>query len=308
MWGGTKRNDPEGAIRAAVDHGINLIDTAPMYGYGRSEELVGDALKGLRDKVVLATKCGMVWYKKEGDKFFDANDTGRAENGENKKYEVYINLRPAMIRYEVEESLRRLKTDRIDLYQTHWQDSTTRTEDVMAELMRLKQEGKIRAIGCSNATIDQMKRYQAIGQLDTDQEQYSMLQRQHEAANLPFCRENNIAFLAYSPMALGILSGKIGANHEFGPGDVRRSNPWYQKEARPKVDALLDVIRSVAEEKGVTIAQTVIAWTLEQPGCSHALVGARDPDQAIANAKAGEVELTEEEIRTIRKAMDQTTL
>jgi methylglyoxal reductase len=134
MWGGTKRNNPEGAIRAAVDHGINLIDTAPMYGYGRSEELVGDALKGLRDKVVLATKCGMVWYKKEGDKFFDSNDTGRAENEEDKKYEVYINLRPAMIRYEVEKSLRRLKTDRIDLYQTHWQDSTTKTEDVMAEL------------------------------------------------------------------------------------------------------------------------------------------------------------------------------
>jgi methylglyoxal reductase len=308
MWGGSKRNDPEGAIRAAVDHGINLIDTAPMYGYGRSEELVGDALKGLRDKVVLATKCGMVWYKKEGDKFFDANDTGRAENEEDKKYEVYINLRPAMIRYEIEESLRRLKTDRIDLYQTHWQDSTTKTEDVMAELMNLKQEGKIRAIGCSNATIDQMKRYQAVGELDADQEQYSMLQRQHERDNLSFCQKNDIAFLAYSPMALGILSGKIGPNHEFGEGDIRQSNAWYQKEARPKVDALLDVIRSVAEDKGITIAQTVIAWTLEQPGCSHALVGARDGDQAIANAKAGEVELTEEEIRTIRKVVDQTKL
>jgi methylglyoxal reductase len=174
MWGGTKRNDPEGAIRAAIDHGINLIDTAPMYGYGRSEELVGDALKGVRDAVVLATKCGMVWYKKEGDKFFDANEEGRAKSEEDKRYEVYINLRPAMIRYEIEESLRRLKTDRIDLYQTHWQDSTTKTEDVMAELMKLKQEGKIRAIGCSNASIDQMKRYQAVGQLDTDQEQYSI--------------------------------------------------------------------------------------------------------------------------------------
>ncbi len=285
MWGGTKRNDPQGAIRAAVDHGINLIDTAPMYGYGKSEELVGDALKGLRDKVVLATKCGMVWYKKEGDKFFDANETGRAENEEDKKYEVYINLRPAMIRSEIEQSLRRLKTDRIDLYQTHWQDSATKTEDVMAELIKLKQEGKIRAIGCSNAAIDQMKRYQASGQLDADQEQYSMLQRQHEADNLPFCQANDIAFLAYSPMALGILSGKIGPNHEFGQGDVRQSNPWYQKEARPKVDALLDVIRSVAEDKGATIAQTVIAWTLEQPGCSHALVGARDADRQLRMRK-----------------------
>ena len=308
MWGGTKKNDPEGAIRAAIDHGINLIDTAPMYGYGHSEELVGAALKGIRDKVVLATKCGMVWYKNEGDKFFDASDTGEAESEVDKKYEVYINLRPAMIRYEIEESLRRLKTDRIDLYQTHWQDSTTRTEDVMAELLLLKQEGKIRAIGCSNATVEQMDRYRSIGQLDTDQEQYSMLQRQHEADNLSYCHDHHVAFLAYSPMALGILSGKIGPDHQFGEGDVRRGNPWYQKENRSKVDALLDVIRSVAEGKGITVAQTVIAWTLAQPGCTHALVGARNPDQAIANAKAGEVELTQDEVRIIRKVVDQTKL
>lgn len=308
MWGGTKGNDPAGAIHAAIDHGINLIDTAPMYGYGHSEELVGAALKGLRDKVVLATKCGMVWYKQEGDKFFDASETGEAESEADRKYEVYINLRPAMIRYEIEESLRRLKTDRIDLYQTHWQDSTTRTEDVMAELLSLKQEGKIRAIGCSNATVEQMERYLSVGQLDTDQEQYSMLQRQHEADNLIFCRDHQLAFLAYSPMALGILSGKIGPNHVFGEGDVRRGNPWYQPENRSKVDALLSVIRSVAEDKGVTIAQTVIAWTVAQPGCSHALVGARNPDQAIANAKAGEIQLTDDEIRAIRKVVNQTSL
>jgi methylglyoxal reductase len=308
MWGGTKKNDPPGAIRAAIDHGINLIDTAPMYGYGHSEELVGAALQGIRDKVVLATKCGMVWYKQEGDKFFDASETGEAESEADKKYEVYINLRPAMIRHEIEESLRRLKTDRIDLYQTHWQDSTTRTEDVMAELLLLKQEGKIRAIGCSNATVEQMKRYLSVGQLDTDQEQYSMLQRQHEEDNLIFCRDHQLAFLAYSPMALGILSGKIGPDHVFGPGDVRRGNPWYQPENRSKVDALLDVVRSIAESKGVTIAQMVIAWTIAQPGCSHALVGARNPEQAIANAKAGEIELTKDDLQIIRKVVNHTKL
>ena len=178
----------------------------------------------------------------------------------------------------------------------------------MAELMSLKQEGKIRAIGCSNATLEQLESYRSVGQLDTDQEQYSMLQRQHEADNLPYCYEHQLAFLAYSPMALGILSGKIGANHEFGEGDVRRGNPWYQKENRSKVDALLDVIQSVAEAKTLTIAQTVIAWTLQQKGCTHALVGARNPDQAIANARAGEVELTSDEIRIIRKVVDQTKL
>ena len=243
MWGGTKKNDPEGAIHAAVDHGINLIDTAPMYGYGRSEELVGQAIKSIRDRVVLASKCGLVWYKKEGDKIFDANEEGRAESEDDKSYEVYINLKPAMIRYEIDESLRRLKTDRIDLYQTHRQDSTTRTEDVMAELMLLKQEGKIRAIGCSNATVEHMGRYRSAGQLDTDQEQYSMLQRQQEAHNLSFCRENDIAFLAYSPLALGILTGKIGPKHDFGRGDLRWNNPGSQKEQQPQVDALLEVVR-----------------------------------------------------------------
>jgi methylglyoxal reductase len=178
----------------------------------------------------------------------------------------------------------------------------------MAELLSLKQEGKIRAVGCSNATTEQMERYQSVGQLDTDQEQYSMLQRQHEADNLRYCHDHKIAVLAYSPMALGILSGKIGADHQFGEGDVRRGNPWYQKENRSKVDALLGVVRSVAEDKGLTVAQTVIAWTLQQKGCTHALVGARTPDQAMANARAGEVELTEDEIRIIRKVVDQTKL
>jgi aryl-alcohol dehydrogenase-like predicted oxidoreductase len=308
MWGGTKRNDPEGAIHAAIDHGINLIDTAPIYGYGHSEELVGNALQGRRDKVILATKCGLVWYKKEGHKFLDATEQGLAESERDKKYEIYINLRPAMIRHEIEESLRRLKTDYIDLYQTHWQDSTTPTEDAMAELVKLKQEGKIRAIGCSNATVEQMKRYQSVGQLDVDQEQYSMLQRQHEADSLPFCAENNIAFLAYSPLALGILTGKIGPDQEFGEGDLRRKDPWYQKENRPKVDKLLDAIRSISDAKGVTVGQAVMAWTLAQLGCSHVLIGGRSPDQAIANAKAWEVKLTEEEIKTIRMAVDVTSL
>ncbi|MBV9674515.1 MAG: aldo/keto reductase [Verrucomicrobia bacterium] len=308
MWGGTKKNDPEGAIKAAIDHGITLIDTAPMYGYGHSEELVGKALEGCRDRVILATKCGLVWNRKEGVKFFDANEEGRAEEDDPNKREVYINLRPEVIRRELEESLRRLKTDRIDLYQTHYQDTTTPIEDTMAELLRLKDEGKIRAIGCSNATVEQMQQYRSSGELDSDQEEYSMLEREQEAANLPFCAKNRIAFLAYSPLALGILTGKIGPDHEFGQGDLRKTNPWYQKAHRQKIDHLLDVLRAVAEAKGLTISQAVIAWTLAQTGCSHALVGARNADQAAANAKAGDIEFGIEEIRAIREAVDQTKL
>jgi aryl-alcohol dehydrogenase-like predicted oxidoreductase len=304
MWGGTDRNDPVGAIHAAIDHGINLIDTAPMYGYGHSEQVVGEAIKDRRDKVVLATKCGLNWWSDEGDKFFEGDEFGRAED--EPKYKVFKNLRPKEIRYEVEQSLKRLQTDRIDLYQTHWQDSTTATEDAMAELVRLKEEGKIRAIGCSNAAPDQMRRYLSVGQLDSDQEQYSMLQRQHEPTNLAFCAENNIALLAYSPLALGILSGKIDANRKFNRGDVRLANPWYQPENRPKVDQLLKAIQAVADAKGATISQVVIAWTVSQHGCTHALVGARNGEQAMANAKAGEIELSAEELKALRRAVEAT--
>jgi methylglyoxal reductase len=304
MWGGTDGNDPVGAIHTAIDHGINLIDTAPMYGYGHSEEVVGEAIKDRRDQVVLATKCGLNWWSAEGDKFFESDEFGRAK--EDPKYQVYKNLRPKEIRYEVEQSLKRLQTDRIDLYQTHWQDPTTATEDAMAELVRLKEEGKIRAIGCSNATPEQMQRYLSIGQLDTDQEQYSMLQRQHEPGNLAFCTENNIGFLAYSPLALGILSGKVDANRKFNRGDVRLANPWYQPENRPKVDQLLKAVQAVADAKGATISQVVIAWTVSQPGCTHALVGARNGEQAMANAKAGAIELTADELKALRAAVEAT--
>src|SRR5260370_41709002 len=171
MWGGTDRNDPVGAIHAAICHGINLIDTAPMYGYGHSEQVVGEAIKDRRDKVVLATKCGLNWWSEEGDKFFEGDEFGRAED--EPKYKVYKNLRLKEIRYEAEQSLKRLQTDRIDLYQTHWQDSTTATEDAMAELVRLKEEGKIRAIGWSNAIPYHMRRYLSLAQFDTDHEQHS---------------------------------------------------------------------------------------------------------------------------------------
>ena len=306
MWGGTDKNDPTGAIHAAIDHGITLFDTAPMYGYGHSEEVVGQALKGRRDKVVLATKCGLNWWSKEGEKFFDANELGRADD--EIKHEVFRNLRPKEIRYELEQSLRRLQTEWIDLYQTHWQEATTPLEDTMAELLKMKQEGKIRAIGCSNATIDQLKRYLAVGELDSDQEQYSMLQRQHEQANLSFCAEQQIALLAYSPLALGILSGKIGSGRKFNRGDVRVTNPWYQPENRSKVDRLLAKLQDVAVAKGATVSQVVVAWTISQHGCSHALVGARDAEQAAANAKAGELELTADELKSIRRIVDETNL
>ena len=167
MWGGTDEKESIETIHAALDAGITLIDTAPIYGFGLSERLVGEAVRDRRDKAVLATKCSMVCNTQEGEHKFDADVLGPAENGH---IQVYVNLRPESIRQEIEESLRRLQTDHIDLYQTHWQDETTPIEDTMATLLDLKQEGKIRAIGVSNATSKHMEQYRALGPIDSDQE------------------------------------------------------------------------------------------------------------------------------------------
>lgn len=300
-WGGTDENESVAAIRAAMDEGINLIDTAPAYGFGRSEELVGDAIRGRRDKAIIATKCALMWDQPAGKElgtfFFDSD----GESFETKKPDrkVYRLLSPDSIRRELEASLRRLKTDYIDLYQTHWQDPTTPIADTMACLLDLKKRGKIRAIGVCNATPVQMDAYRAAGQLDSDQEPYSMLDRGIESSQLPYCRTGNIAVLAYSPLALGILTGKITADRTFPASDIRASNPRFGAENRAKVLAMLDAFQPIARKHKLTTAQLVIEWTLAQPGVTHALIGARNPKQAKENAAAGRGLLTPEDVNAI---------
>ncbi len=302
MWGGTEEQEAVRAIETALDHGVNFLDTAPVYGFGRSEEVVGEVIAKRREDVVLATKCGLRWDLQEGDFHFSANDKGMDSDGDIK---VYKYLAPASIREEVERSLKRLRTDYIDLYQTHWQETTTPIEDTMAELLKLKHQGKIRAIGCSNATPGQMQEYLANGQLDCDQERYSMLDRDHESDDLPFCAEHDIAFLAYSPLALGLLTGKIGPEREFGEGDLRQTKPRFSVDNRRKVRHMLDRFEPIAKEHDCTLAQLVIAWTVHQPGCTHALVGARTVQQATENAAAGDIELTQDELTRMRAAIDE---
>ncbi|NLU47229.1 MAG: aldo/keto reductase [Syntrophomonadaceae bacterium] len=287
-WGGTDEDESIRTIHAALDAGINFIDTAPVYGLGLSEEIVGKAVKGKRDKVIIATKCGLVWHTQQGVYFID-------EYGN----PVHKYLGPESVRYEVEQSLRRLQTDYIDLYQTHWQDVTTPIEDTMAELVRLKEEGKIRAIGVSNATVEEMERYCKLGAIDSDQEKYSMLDRQLEETNLPWCLKNQVAFLAYSPLAQGLLTGKIGPDRVFSDDDSRSTNPRYSVENRIKIRSLLDGIQPYADKYALTLGQMVIAWTLAQPGVTHALVGARTPEQAIENATAGKVEVDPDDLQVI---------
>ncbi len=303
MWGGQDEQQAIRSIHAAIDAGINFIDTAPIYGFGASEELLGRALAGKRDQVVLASKCGMVWDTDKGDFFFHSDeDKWRKDGG---KYKVMKYLGPESIRQEIEASLKRLQTDTIDLYQTHWQESTTPIEETMGCLMELKQEGKIRAIGVSNATPQQMDQYRKVGPIDSDQEKYSMLDREMEEANLPYVEKNDIAFLAYSPIAQGLLTGKMDENYTFDDSDLRKGNKRFGVENRKKVQAMLSDFQPVADKHDISLTQLVVAWTIAQPGCSHALVGARNEKQARENAAAGNVELSQEDLQTINDALDK---
>ncbi len=298
MWGGTEEKDAVRAIHAALDNGITAIDTAPVYGFGFSEELVGKAIKDRRNSVVVATKCGLIWHAARGTHAFDSDKQAFRPSG---SIHVYRCLAPETIRYEVEQSLRRLQTGYVDLYQTHWQDPTTPIEETMAELLKLKQEGKIRAIGVSNATPTQMSAYRAAGGLDSDQEKYSMLDRKMESGQLAYCQKNSIAFLAYSPLALGLLTGTISGETVFGEGDLRRNNPRFAPDNLAKVSALLDELRPIAGQYDITLPQLVIAWTLQQPGCTHALVGARSERHARENALAGAVNMSEDDLTAMNK-------
>ena len=301
MWGGSDESDSIAAVHAALDAGINLIDTAPIYGFGRSEEIVGKALRDRRHRAVLATKCGMVCDPTRGELKFRSDVAGPNPNGH---ISIHVFCGPPSIRREVEASLRRLGTDYLDLYQTHWQESTTPIEDTMDALLRLKEEGKIRAVGVCNATSSQMERYRRAGQLDSDQERFSMLDRGIELDQLPYCREHGLAVLAYSPLGQGLLTGKVGPERKFSESDQRHRDPRFSVENRKRVIAVLERCRPLAEDLGVSLAQLVIAWTVHQPGLTHALVGARNAQQAQENAAAGDVVLTDEQLHALSEAVE----
>lgn len=294
MWGGTDDAAAEDAIRAGLDAGITLIDTAPAYGLGHAETVVGRALKGRRDQVVIATKCGLVWHARRGPYFF--SQAGLP---------VHRDLGAAAIRHEVDESLRRLQTDRIDLYITHWQDPTTPIAETVATLKDLQAEGKILAFAASNTSPDDLAAYRAAGGIAAVQEEFSMLQRRIQTTHLPACRDAGIAVMGYSVLALGLLSGGITADRVFSGDDQRREDPRFSPENRARVDRLMQVIRPIAKAQGASPSQVVIAWTLAQPGMTFALCGARNPAQARENAAAGRLRLTRSDLQEITEAIDR---
>jgi aryl-alcohol dehydrogenase-like predicted oxidoreductase len=301
FWGGTDEKESIEAIHASLDEGVNLIDTAPIYGFGIAEEIVGRALKGRRDKAVIATKVGMRWNTDEG--VFDTHADDKAPSPTPSKYRIHKYLGPDSIRYEVEQSLRRLGTDYIDLYQTHWQEATTPIEVTMEALVKLRQEGKIRAIGVSNVTVEQLKRY---GVVASAQQKFSLLDRGIvKDGVVDYCMRNRIAILSYFTMEQGLLTGGMSPDRVFRDGDTRRTNPLFRPESIRKVNAVVADMRPFAEKYKATIPQAMIALTAAQPGITHVLVGARDAAQARENARGGCLEFSAEDLAAMNKLGDR---
>ncbi len=283
FFGAVDDTESVGAIQAAIDSGVSLIDTAPAYGAGHAEEVVGRAIAGRRDSVVLATKCGIIRT---------ADDFVR-------------NLKPESIRREIDDSLRRLGVETIDLYQIHWPDPDTPLEDSVNELLKQQQAGKFRYLGVSNFPPELLDQIRSMTNVVSTQPQYSMLDRRIEADVLPYVREHGMGVLSYGTLAGGILTGKFREIPSFDEGDNRSAfYDFFREPLWSGIQALLDEIRAVAADRGVTPAQVAINWTFRQPGVSTALVGAKRADQAIANAAAGEWTLSDEEVDRITRAID----
>jgi aryl-alcohol dehydrogenase-like predicted oxidoreductase len=259
MWGGTDETESISTIRAALDHGVNVIDTAPAYGFGRSEEIVGKAIAEgrLRDRVVIATKVGLEW--KDGS--------------------VFRNASRDRINREVEDSLRRLRTDYIDVYQVHWPDPLVPIEETAAAMQMLFKQGKIRAIGVSNFSLEQLERFRSVAPLHVLQSPYNMFERDIETDLLPYCRRNKIATFGYGALCRGLLSGRMRPHTTFEGDDLRRTDPKFQQPRFGQYLAAVQRLDQLAQERfGKHVIELAVRWMLDQ-GITTALWGARHPGQ-----------------------------
>lgn len=279
-WGDQDDEDSVNAIHAALEAGMNWIDTAAVYGLGHSEEVVGRAIRGITQKPYLFTKCERRW------------DT---------EGKIFGSLKAESIRKECEDSLRRLKVDAIDLYQIHWPSPEEDIEEGWTEMARLKEAGKVRWIGVSNFNVNQMKRARAIAPITSLQPPYSLLARASEKEILPFARENGIGVLVYSPMRAGLLTGKMTRERalNLSPEDWRRRDPDFQEPRLSRNLELVELLRSIADRHGRTPAEVALAWTLHNPAVTAAIVGLRRADQVPGVTGALRFRLTPEEIAEI---------
>ncbi|MDR2272571.1 MAG: aldo/keto reductase [Sphingobacterium sp.] len=300
MWGGNEKKDSIESVKASIDHGVTTLDTAPFYGFGLSEEMIGEAIKGYdRSKIQLLSKFGLVWdgsNQGKGEFFFDAEENGQT-------IPVYKYASKANVIKEVEESLRRLQTDYIDLLQIHWPDSTTPISETMEALELLLQQGKIRAAGVSNYSVEQVSEAQNALNIASNQVGYSMLNRGIEQDLVPYALQHDLGIIVYSPMERGLLTGKYFNEGKLKENDHR--NGYFQQFDLAKVKTFLDTISPIAADKGVSLSQLVLRWTSLQPAITVVLAGARNAAQAIANAQATAIVLTPDELSLINDALSK---
>ena len=280
MWGGTDEQEALETIRAALEHGINLIDTAPVYGLGCAEELVGRALAkyGKREEVIIATKVGLEW---RGD-------------------QVFRNSTRARIMKEIDDSLRRLQTDYIDIYQVHWPDPLVPIDQPAEAMYQLYKQGKIRAIGVSNYSLEQVNVFRHMAPLDTVQPPYNLFERGVEKDVLPYCRIHGISTLTYGSLCRGLLSGKMKPDTQFHGDDVRKTDPKFQQ---PRYTQYLNAVerldRFAQENFGKHVLELAMRWTLDQPFVTVALWGARHPKQLTPVSALGRWKLHTAELIAI---------
>ena len=303
MWGGAEEQAAIKAIKTSLDAGVTTIDTAPVYGFGRSEELVGRALQGVpRDRYQILTKYGMNWKTSQGEYFFDTVDN----NGKPLKVYKYSG-RDAVLK-ECEDSLRRLKTDYVDLLQIHWPDATTPISETMEAVAKLIEQGKVRAAGVCNYNVSQVGEALKTVKLASNQVPYSLINRDIEQDVVPQALAGGMSIIPYSPLQRGLLTGKIRRDHKFNEGDTRENNKFYKPDNIDRTNTLLQKIKPIADGYGVTLSQLIINWTTRQPAMDCVLVGARDEKQVLENVKSLSFSLTDEEVKTIRKAAEALTL
>jgi aryl-alcohol dehydrogenase-like predicted oxidoreductase len=275
--------DSLATLQAAVDQGINFIDTAYCYGaHGESERLIANALGARREQVVIATKGGIHW-EPDGQRVLDA--------------------RPLTLKQECEESLRRLRTDHVELLYLHAPDPSTPLADSAGALRELMQAGKTRCVGASNLDLPQLQAFHAVCPISAFQPPYNMLQRQIERDTLPWCREHDVSVMVYWPLMKGLLAGKLPREHVFGPGDGRAKYPMFRGAEWQKNQDFIDRLREIARTAGRTVAQVVVNWTIHQPGITAALCGAKRAAQIAETAGALGWQLTAEQRAQIDAAL-----
>ncbi|WP_446743982.1 aldo/keto reductase [Silvibacterium acidisoli] len=279
-WGAQDDDESVKTIERAIDSGINWIDTAAIYGLGHSEEVVAKALKNTKQKPYIFTKCSMRWHEDRS---------------------IYRSLKAASLQEELENSLRRLNVDTIDLYQIHWPNPDEEIEEGWETLAKFKEQGKVRHIGVSNFNVEQMKRAQKIAPITSLQPPYSLLRRDIEAEILPFCEANNIGVINYSPMLSGLLTGKMTAERvaQMPADDWRKRNPNFNEPKLSHNLKLVELLREIGDEHGVEPGVVAIAWTLRHAAVTAAIVGARRPDQVDGVLPAATFRLSEAELSQI---------